>query len=82
MFVGYVNSKEECLAIYQSDPRCYVAGASMANIDTTNGYDDDAEIDYYGTCFCQFGDRMKIDGDNCCITKWAEGCRGMNIRKI
>ena len=82
VFVGYVNSKAECLAIYHSDPECYEAGASMANIDTTHRYNYATGTYHYGACFCQFGNGMEIDDDDCCITTWAKDCRAMNTSKI
>ena len=62
------------MSIYYSDPECYESGASMANIDKTNGYDEDTGIENYGTCWCQFGDKVNIDDAECCITTWAKDC--------
>ena len=80
--VGYVNSTEECLSLYYSDPECYKSGATMANIDKTNGYDEASGIDNYGTCWCQFGDTIKVDDDECCITTWAKDCEEQKNRNI
>ena len=80
--VGYVSSKEECLSLYFSDPRCYAAGASMANVDMSDGYDRSTRITHYGSCWCQFGNTMEVDDDRCCITTWAKDCRGTHMRKI
>ena len=74
VFVAYVNDTDECLSHYYSNPACLEDGATMANIDKTNGYDEETGITHYGTCWCQFGDSVQIDDDECCITTWAKDC--------
>ena len=82
VFVGYVNSKAECLAIYHSDPKCYEAGASMANIDTTDQYDIVTGTNHYGSCWCQFGNEVGNNDNGCCITTWAKDCNATTTSKI
>jgi len=43
--------------------------ATMANIDFSG-----VEGSFLGSCWCQFGDTMKMNDDDCCATTWIEGC--------
>ena len=64
--VGLVNSYEECVELVQTS----CPDATMANIDFSSSYGSS----YIGSCWCQFGDNMKMNDDDCCATTWIEGC--------
>ena len=66
--VGWVKSKEECLSMYYA--QCAYKGYSMANIE----YISDSNSQYIGTCWCQKGNELIIDGEPCCKTVWAANC--------
>ena len=50
--------------------QCGYKGYSMANIE----YISDSNSQYIGTCWCQKGNELIIDGEPCCKTVWAANC--------
>ena len=67
-YVGWVKSEEECLSMYYA--QCSDKGYSMANVEYISGNNSQ----YIGTCWCQKGKDLIIDGEPCCKTVWAANC--------